>query len=122
MNIWLKRLLIGLLLVVWLVLLISPTLAVVLARNGQLQLGSSDGPHTRLFLLQEADNEGLGLERARPVPAPPGVAESVMCLRTSVRYWMWTEGAENLPADYCQCIDNATGSAIAERSPACPVP
>lgn len=122
MNVWLKRILIGLLLIVWLLLLLSPTLAVVLARSGQIQLGSPDGPHTRLFLLQEADNEGLGLERARLVPPPPDVPDSVMCLRTTVRYWMWTPGAENLPADYCQCIDTTTGGAIAEQSPACPVP
>lgn len=122
MNIWLKRLLIAVVLIVWFLLIISPTLAVVLARNGQLQLGSPDGPHTRLFLLQEADNEGLGLERARAVPSPPGVESSVICLQTNVRYWMWTPGVENQPVDYCQCIDTATGSTIPELPPACQVP
>lgn len=122
MNIWLKRILVGLLLILWLLIMISPTLAVVLARSGQLQLGTPDGPHTRLFLLPDANNEGLGLERAREVPPPTGVAESVICLQTSVRYWMWTPGAENQPVDYCQCIDTASGSAIAEQSPACLMP
>ena len=37
----------------WLAVMLFPTLAVVLARNGQIQLGDSDGRHWRLFLLQE---------------------------------------------------------------------
>ncbi len=122
MNTWVKRILIGLALAGWVLILLTPTLAVVLARNGQIQLGSSDGPHTRLFMLQEADNEGMGLERARSVPVPDGAADSIMCLRTTVTYWMWTPGIENQPADYCQCLDTATGAVAGVTSPACPAP
>jgi hypothetical protein len=122
MNTWVKRILIGLLFGVWLLVMLTPTLAVVLARSGQLEIGSAGGPHTRLFLLQEADNEGLGLERAREVSPPVGLEGSASCLRTTVTYWMWTPGVENQPAEYCQCFDNATGRTIPEMSPACLMP
>lgn len=122
MSKWIKRLLVALFLVVWLLIMLTPTLAVVLARNEQLQWGSPDGPHTRLFLLREAKNEGLGLERARAVAPPVDVADSVSCLRTTVQYWMWTPGVENQPVTYCQCVDAATGGAIPELPPSCLVP
>lgn len=122
MSTWLKRILIALLLIFWFLLLMTPTVAVVLARSGQIQIGEPDGPHTRLFLLQEANNEGLGLERAQRVRSPEGVPDTVTCLRTTVRYWMWTPGAEAEPVEYCQCIDTTTGATVPEISPSCLTP
>jgi hypothetical protein len=122
MSKWIKRPLVVLFLILWLLVMLTPTLAVVLARNEQLQWGSPSGPHTRLFLLKEAKNEGLGLERAREVLPPAGAADTVYCLQTTVRYWMWTPGVENQPVEYCQCIDAATGGTIQELPPSCQVP
>lgn len=119
MRVWLRRLLILLFVLFWLVLILTPTLAFVLARNGQIQLGRAEGRHWRLFLLQDVDTEGLGLERGSPV-APPLEAPDARCLRTTVDYWLWT--GESTPADYCQCVDAATGAATAAVPPACAVP
>ena len=78
---WPRRVLMLVFVLLWLAVMLFPTLAVVLARNGQLQMGDSDGRHWRLFLLQEPDFEGLGLERTRSV-APP-LSAPAACKRRS---------------------------------------
>lgn len=119
---WAKRLAIFMLLLVWLFIMITPTLAVVLARNGQIQLGSAEGPHTRIFMLQEAKKEGMAIERAREVRPPDGAEETAACLRTTVRYWMWTGSTEDQNTAYCSCTDSATGAVIDMVPSACTVP
>jgi len=121
MNIWLRRLLMLLFVLFWLALIMTPTLAFVLARNGQVQLGRPEGRHWRLFLMQEADIEGVGLERGRPVAPPTDAPESVSCLKTTVSYWLWTAGAsdDGQGASYCQCTDESTGALADVLPPAC---
>lgn len=116
MNIWLRRLLILIFVLFWLAFLLTPTLAFVLARNGQVQLGRTEGRHWRLFLVQEANSEGLGLERGRPVPAPGDAPDGVSCLMNSVSYWMWTGDGQSV--SYCQCTD-ANGDFADVVPPAC---
>jgi hypothetical protein len=120
MNRWLRRGLLLLIILVWLVIMISPALAFVLARNGQLQIGPTDGRHWRLFLLSDAEAEGLGLERSRPVASPLEAPPSVRCTQTSVDYWMWTGIGFN--TEYCQCADTATGNMTDYTAPACRLP
>jgi hypothetical protein len=120
MNVWLRRLLLLLFVLFWLALILTPTLAFVLARNGQVQLGPSNGRHWRLFLVQEAQLEGLGLERGRPVPPPVEAPPTATCLQTRINYWMWV--GEGQPATYCQCQDSSTGEALAVTPPACLAP
>ena len=119
MKRWPRRLLMLTFVLLWLAVMLFPTLAVVLARNGQIQLGDSDGRHWRLFLLQEPDFEGLGLERARST-APPLSAPAAVCLQTSVSYWLWA--GEGQDALYCQCTDPTTGAAVPDTPPACQTP
>ena len=56
MKRWPRRVLILLFVLAWLGVLLLPTLAVVLARNGQIQLGDSDGRHNgqaqRLLMVE----------------------------------------------------------------------
>lgn len=120
MNVWLRRLLMLLFALFWLVLILAPTLAFVLARNGQIQIGSSEGRHWRLFMVQEADAEGLGLERGRPVSPPFDAPESSACLQTTITYWMWTGVGQD--ALYCQCVDSTTGNLLDVTPPACLLP
>jgi hypothetical protein len=120
MNRWIRRLLMLLVVLVWLGIILLPTVAFVLARNNQIQLGDTGGPHWRLFLLQEAQTEGLGLERAQTVTPPPDAPETAQCLRTTVSYWFWTGEGEN--AAYCQCVDETTGATLPITPPACLMP
>lgn len=120
MNVWLRRSLMLLFAIFWLALILTPTLAFVLARNGQVQVGQTDGRHWRLFLVQEADTEGVGLERARPVAAPDDAQDSVQCLQTSINYWMWS--GEGPSATFCQCVDMAAGAIADITPPACLLP
>lgn len=120
MKLWVRRLLILLFVLFWLAVILTPTLAFVLARNGQVQVGRAEGRHWRLFLLQDVDTEGLGLERSRALAPPPGAPPSVQCFRTTVDYWLWT-GVGNV-ADFCHCTDMATGNAADFLPPACAVP
>lgn len=104
----------------WLALLLTPSLAFILARNGQVQLGSSQGRHWRLFLVQQADAEGVGLERGRPVTPPADAPESASCLQTTISYWMWA--GEGQGTSYCQCVDLGTGDLLDIMPPACLLP
>lgn len=120
MKVWIRRLLMLLFILFWLALILTPTVAFILARNGQLQIGRSEGWHWRLFLVQGGEQEGLGLERGRPVPPPGDAPETASCLQTRISFWMWT--GEGQPATYCQCQDRATGEALAITPPACLTP
>ena len=120
MNVWLRRGLMLLFALFWLAIILTPTLAFILARNGQVQIGEMDSRHWRLFMLQDADTEGIGLERAKPVDAPADMAESVKCLKTTIDYWMWR--GEGMPAAYCQCADSTTGAVVDVTPPACLLP
>lgn len=118
MNAWVKRLLIGLFIVVWLVLLFTPAVAFLLAARGQIQVGPQEGRHVRVFLLEDAEAEGLGLERARPVPPPQDVV-GASCLQTSVSYWLWSGGPdESQDVAFCQCFGPDGGALPADVVPA----
>jgi hypothetical protein len=79
-----------LLLLIWLIVMSLPLLTVVVARQGQIQVGRPEGSRVRLFLLQERQVEGVGLELSLPVRQQPG------CLRTMVVYFMWRGEGENV--------------------------
>lgn len=107
MNRWPKRILYLLLLLLWLFLISLPYFAFRLASRGQLEAGGPDN-HVRIFLLQGADAEGLGLERTRPQQV-----ESLQCIETSVRYFMWAGEPENVT--FCECKD--AGGAVLPALP-----
>ncbi len=113
MNRWLKRILFLILLILWLFLISLPYFAFRLAARDQLEVGSPEN-HVRIFLLQDADAEGIGLERTRPQRV-----DSLQCSETSVRYFMWVGEPENVI--YCQCQD-ATGAALTATNGRCRIP
>lgn len=124
MNVWLRRLLILIFVLFWLAVMLTPALAFILARNEQIQIGDSDGRHWRVFLLHDAEAEGLGLERGRPVAPPDDAPQSASCLRTTIDYWLWAGEAsrEDFGTAFCQCVDGATGEALDVTPPACMTP
>lgn len=111
-NTWLKRLLYLVLFLTWLVVMSFPVGAAILASNGQIELGNQQSAHhLRLFLVQERDQEGVGLEWTRP-------ARPDKCRQGSITYAMWKGMAEN--ARYCICSD-AKGSVTHSEPGACAV-
>lgn len=116
----LKRIGVAILLLVWLVLLLTPGFAFVLARSGQIQLGDAGGRHWRVFLVQSAEAEGIGLERAAPIDPPATAGQAVNCLRTTVSYWTWAGEANSVA--YCQCRDVTTGLLDEAPPPVCQTP
>ena len=110
MKRWLRRAgCLGLALI-WLAVLALPLLAVVIASNGQVRVGAQESAHLRLFLVQEEESNGLGIEWARAAAAEGGNR----CWRTSVSYWLWEGQGENVT--YCQCVDDA-GNFVGGCSP-----
>ncbi len=101
MNSWFR--LIGRLLFifVWLFLISLPVFAFALAARQQIQFGKDEHNHLRIFLLQQKDAEGIGIELIRPF------SESPHCDQASVRYFLWTGSNENVT--FCHCYDPQDG-------------
>jgi hypothetical protein len=109
---WLRRLLYLILFIIWLLFMAFPFVAFRLATNGQVQIG--DESHLRLFLVQETDANGLGVEWRRQLFQPDN------CLRTSVGFLMWEGDSEGVT--YCQCYDPATDAPLGGAAAACVMP
>ena len=107
MKRWLRRVVYVVVVVVWLAVMSFPFLAFSLARKGELHLGED----VRLFLVQEKDAEGVGVERKRPLPS------SSSCFRTTITYIMWEGQNDNVV--YCQCFDEHTGASLPVNRPSC---
>lgn len=111
MNPWPRRLTYLLVVLAWLLLISIPFLSFSLAARTQLQLGAAEGSHIRLFLIQDTDSEGIGLEFVRPVSSNSG------CTQSSVNYFMWKGDPENVA--FCQCLDPDTGYALPAEQGTC---
>lgn len=111
MNPWPRRLAYLLAIVVWLIFLSIPFLSFALAARNQLQLGTAEGNHIRIFLVQETSAEGIGVEITRLESSTPG------CAQSSVRYFMWKGEPQNVT--FCQCIDLETGHALSASQGVC---
>ena len=84
-----------------------PILAFSLADKEQLRLGEN----IRIFLVQEADAEGVGLEWTRPS------RQQADCTWTTVNYFLWEGRGEN--TRYCQCFDGRTGQPLPPAAATC---
>lgn len=104
MKRWLRRLSYLIIVIVWLMVMAFPIFAFTLAGRGEMTFGDAAGSHVRVFLLREADAEGVGVAWTRPFPSQPA------CTRSSVFYIMWQGKNEN--TSYCQCFDQNSGAAL----------
>ncbi len=112
MNPWPRRTAYLLVFLTWLFCMSLPLLAFSLAAKTQLQVGAEGGSTIRVFLVQEALAEGIGIETSRVDAADhPG------CAQIDVRYLLWKGVPEN--ASYCQCVDEETGYAAPVSAAAC---
>lgn len=114
MKPWLRRLAYLTVTLIWLLFISLPACAFLLAARGQIQIGDQDGRHLRIFLLQERNLQGLGVEQTRPLHGEPN------CLRTTIRYYLWEGVGENTA--FCRCTDPVTGAVQPTDPRICPPP
>jgi hypothetical protein len=91
------------LIVLWLVVMTLPCAAFALAARGELEWRrglESD----RIWLIQERDEKGIGYHSQRLLS---GNADGPVCVRNSVRFFLWEGSAEGENTDYCECTDSS---------------
>ena len=96
----------------WLFVMSLPVLAFLIATRGQIQLGADAQSNVRLFLVQEENVQGLGVEWSRRD------SDSRDCARTTVKYLLWQGGGSGQNVEYCRCFDPATNQP--QESRPCP--
>jgi hypothetical protein len=87
----------------WLAVMSLPLLAFLIATRGEIQLGAGAQSHLRLFLVQENNAQGLGLEWSRREAATGN------CAKTTVRYFLWEGSGADQGVEYCHCFDARSG-------------
>lgn len=105
-----KKLGIVILVTVWFILIMMPTFAIFLASRQQIDVDIGN-TKLRIFLLQQANAEGLGIESTHPSKV------NANCQQTSVRYLMWVGESENVI--FCHCQDPQTNSSIPAFNGSC---
>ena len=68
-----------------------------LVTQGVLQFGDEEGRFLNIFMLQDPDQEGIGMQWSRAFD------DEAVCTRTTVRYYMFVGEGENF--DYCECTN-----------------
>ena len=76
---------------------IIPIFACRLITNGVLQFGNEHRNFLNIFMLQEPEQEGIGVQWSRAFD------DEAICTRTTVRYYMFEGEGENL--DFCSCTN-----------------
>jgi hypothetical protein len=97
---------------VWLLIMCLPLFAFVLAVNGEMSWRRGEFAEDRLWLIQEADQRGLGYSRARLVSNGEPAAGGAICVRTSVIFLLWRGSAE--PVQFCECFAAGTREPLGE--------
>lgn len=113
MKRWLRRFAYLLVVLLWLLLISFPVVAFLLATQGQLQIGEPNRSGLRLFMVQERNSQGIGLQWTRPLS---GSSDQASCSQTSLRYYLWEGSDQGENVDYCQCFDPQTGQVLPENS------
>lgn len=105
-----RRIFYAVLLLLWLVVMLVPVFAVVLATRQQIEVGSGTQRHIRVFLVQETVARGVGVEWTRPA------RDRADCTQSRLLYLMWHGQGEN--ASFCTCYDR-DGKLLSSRSGTC---
>lgn len=79
-----------LLFVLWVAIMAFPVVAFRLAREGEINVGQ-----TRVFLVDEGNQEGIGFATVRQMRGDPP------CRRTTINYIMWRGETDNNRS--CSC-------------------
>ncbi|MCA9936021.1 MAG: hypothetical protein H6662_10030 [Ardenticatenaceae bacterium] len=99
MRRWFRKIVYLVALLLWMSLISLPFFAVLVASRGEVHLRNA-----RVFLVQERDLQGVGIDWQRPLPPSLNLSPSSTCTKTNVTYLMWEGQAENTA--YCSCDDS----------------
>lgn len=88
---------------VWIFVMTVPCLAFVLAARGELSWDRSTHDWDRVWLIQERTQRGLGYQAERVI-SDQSQSGGPVCVRNSVRYFLWQGNAEGANTDYCECF------------------
>ena len=77
-----------------------------LITQGVLQFGDEQGRFLNIFMLQEPDREGIGVQWTRSFDA------EAQCTRTTVRYYMFVGEGENL--NFCECTQQPVSRPLSD--------
>lgn len=110
---WLKRFGCLLLIILWLIAMIFPTFAFVLAGTGQIELGSEQGSHVRFFMVSEEDANGIGVQVKRPSSG------ANKCYQNNLVYLLWEGDATGQNSSFCTCYDPASNAPLPVEAGSC---
>jgi hypothetical protein len=84
---------------IWFVLLLLPCFLIVLAVQQEIVIstGGAPGQQTRLWLISEADQRGLGISTTSTRQTTP----NAICVETNVHFYLWAGKSD--PSSYCDC-------------------
>jgi hypothetical protein len=72
-----------------------------LVAQGEIRFEHSPLTTTRLWLVSQGPNQGLGFSTARALPSLE--TESRRCVRTTVRFWLWRTDGTAKDVSFCEC-------------------
>ena len=104
-----------LLFLLWLFVMTVPCLALALAARGELSWDRGEHDRDRIWLIQEKRQKGVGYQAERIV-SDQSAPNGSICIRHSVRYFLWEGSAADQNTDYCECSP-ADGATIQSNCP-----
>ncbi len=81
----------------WLLVICFPIASFALATRGEISFGDRVHSGLRIFLVQEDDAQGIGIEWSRRLRVNP------QCSKTGVRYLLWEGRGSDFSTEYCLC-------------------
>ena len=85
--------------------MLFPIIAFVLAIRGEFGVGDANESGFRVFLLNDNNLQGIGIERRRRINSEDN------CLQSTLNYLLWEGENDNLDITFCQCFEDDTGFA-----------
>jgi hypothetical protein len=87
------------LVVLWFLILLVPCFCLILATQGEITIpqGSAPGQVLRVWLINEADERGLGVSST----SAQQLGDNRLCVESTTRYLLWAGVAQ--PSVSCEC-------------------
>lgn len=105
----------ALLFLLWVIVMGTPCLIFAFAARGEFTWERGEHDSDRIWLIQERQQKGIGYQTERRLGDAPEINDRV-CVRTTVRFFLWEGSADGESADYCECF-NADDSPASTTCP-----